>query len=238
MDALEQIIAKRKGETNQLETYREYVAGLEEEVKRLNKLLAVADDDQLDAWNMATEELCAKDAEIAELKRPGRELSDDEIDAEIYNIFWPFRRGAPDWHPAYLHELRCLVRRAISKSRPAMCGPTAEEIYTTWWCPDFDIEDVNEFTEWYNSRVRPVAEVTQPLLEEIERLKAKLRPEVRWYTTRDKMRIWKYADEDGKRYYYRDRGEVETVAYDPEGSSWQISITEAEADAIREGWKK
>ena len=216
MDALEQIIATRKGETNLLETYHEYVVGLEKEIERLNKLLAVAGDDQIDAWDTAEEKLRAKDAEIAELKRPGRELSDDELVVKANGLF------RSKYHALGIEEVKTAeivyARWAIAESRPAMCGPTAAEIAARYNRERYHGDGGNahykgkttpQFTEWCNSRIKPINEVTKPLENRIAVLQKELseqtdraeraeeevatripKPEeaVRWYTNKARSR--------------------------------------------------
>ncbi len=68
-----------------------------------------------------------------------------------------------------LDDVIALARWAIEQSRPAMCGPTAEEVWSECikGSPCFYESSTKVFIGWYTSRVRSIAEVTAPLEKRI-----------------------------------------------------------------------
>lgn len=288
IDALKQVIAEQRRVTERLEAYGEYVAELEEKVERLEIEIA-----------SFRHSLRRADAEIAESRKQTEQTESPrscevDYDAVVKRLNFHSRRADVSPNGAAWRTVNDFVADAVAESRPALCGPTAEEVEaklreltgdaqcvcTTHSCYSEEVvamakiiasmfsaihmcgptadevatkidelggltnrflqspKPYKEYLDWYNSHICPVVEVTKPLEARIAELEARpSRPPVRWYTRRERVGVWRYTDSVGA-FYSPHNPDPGAVALDAEDNPWNIEITEAEADAIREGWKK
>ncbi len=92
-----------------------------------------------------------------------RELTREEIHKMVVDEW------GTGTHSRFVPRFCRVIRRVIAESRPAMCGPTAEEVKDKLLelLPQNKIED---FVPWYTSRVQPTADVTAPLEKRIAEL--------------------------------------------------------------------
>jgi hypothetical protein len=134
----------------------------EEVIEKLAALVATACNQNS---RIATAVRIAADDIIASFR--SRELTDEEISTH----------GERLWHQhSSVKKFFVLFARwAIAKSG-SVCGPTADAVYdASLASSSFNINDSRKtFCDWYNTHVKPIAEVEAPLKERITELEAQL----------------------------------------------------------------